>query len=206
MARRYGQRIYGIEIWNEPWITSGHYGLLPNLEAPNQPIGDWRRLARIYSRILAAAREAVKSVEPNLKIIGPGWANPTSYFGVTEELAKDGGFASLDGFSFHDYGDGGCPPDVLTPHPEPVMKPESDIVVAFRKSFPNASLPVFVDEIGLYGASALGIPNTGLPVYRSGISWHRGMCRAIKLVLLYRAAGVSALIPHIFCLGSGDPN
>ena len=63
-----------------------------------------------------------------------------------------------------------------------------------------------VDELGLYGQSALGITNTfANPAYRSNIDWYRGMCRAIKICVMYRAVGVEVLIPHVFALFSQVP-
>lgn len=206
LAHRYGKKLYAIEVWNEPWITAGLWGRLPNIDAPNRRMDDWKQLARIYSRLLAVARETIKSVAPNIKVIGPAWTNATTYYDVTEELTKNGGTALLDGFSFHDYDEGRYLPDLPTPYLDRYVKPVNQKIETFRKCFPDNPMPIYVDEIGLYGASALGIRNTGRSGTNSGIPWHRGMCRAIKLVLLYRAAGASALIPHIFLQGSGDPN
>jgi hypothetical protein len=64
-----------------------------------------------------------------------------------------------------------------------------------------------VDELGLYGQSALGITNTTPnPVYRSNLDWYRGMCRTIKTTVMYRACGVEAILPHVFALFAQPPN
>ena len=64
-----------------------------------------------------------------------------------------------------------------------------------------------VDELGLYGQSALGLTNTTTdPLYRSNLDWYRGMCRTTKTAVMYRACGVEAMIPHVFALYTGVPN
>lgn len=205
LAQRYGTRLYAIEIWNEPWTTYDLWGRLPNPDAPNRPMTSWRQMVRTYVQVLAAARQAIKSVNPNIRVIGPSWINATNYYEVTRELAKLGGIALLDGFSYHDYDDGRFAPDAHSPYELVGVKPEQEKIQTFRGIFTTNAIPIYVDEVGLYGASALGLRNTGEPEYVSGISWYRGMCRAVKLVVLYRVAGVEALIPHVLGMGSGDP-
>ena len=74
----------------------------------------------------------------------------------------------------------------------------------FWSALSNSVTPQLVDEVGLYGQSALGIPNTGDPTYLSGISWQRGMFRAIKMFLLYQAGGAQAFIPHVLYFSTSD--
>ena len=67
--------------------------------------------------------------------------------------------------------------------------------------------PLLVDELGLYGQSALGLTNTTTdPLYRSNLDWYRGMCRTIKTIVMYRACGVGDISPHVFALYTGVPN
>jgi hypothetical protein len=205
LAQRYGNKLYAIEIWNEPWTTYDLLVRLPNPDAPNRPMTSWKQMVRTYVQVLAAARRAIKSVNPKIRVIGPAWINATNYYEVTRELANLGGLALLDGFSYHDYDDGRFAPDAHSPYQLVGVKPVQEKIQAFREIFPTNAVPIYVDEVGLLGASALGIRNTGEPEYLSGFSWYRGMCRAVKLVVLYRVAGVEALIPHVFAMGSGNP-
>jgi hypothetical protein len=205
LAQRYGKKLYAIEIWNEPWTTFELWGRLPNPDAPNQPMANWNQMVRTYGQILAEARRAIKSVNPNIRVIGPAWCNATDYYEVTRELAKLGGVALLDGFSYHDGDDGKFAPDSYSAYRLVGVKPEQEKIRTFREILGTNTIPIYVDEIDLFGASALGIRNTGEPEYLSGIPWYRGMCRAVKLAVLYRVAGVEALIPHVFAMGSGNP-
>jgi hypothetical protein len=63
-----------------------------------------------------------------------------------------------------------------------------------------------MDEIGLYGNSALGIENKARePVYVTDADWHRGMCRAIKMAVMCRAGGVEVLDPFMIGLFNQVP-
>jgi hypothetical protein len=200
LAQRYKNKIYAIEIWNEPWYPTTELARLPQKEK------SWRGMVRTYVDILREARRVIKSVAPNIKIFGPAWVSAQDYVEVTEYFASLGGAELLDGFTFHDYSDHGAPPDqdALWKRRGPVTPSVPRRVQLMRQALRRPSLPIYVDEIGLYGQSVLGIPNTGDPNYLSALNWHRGMCRAIKLVVLYRAAGVEALIPHVLAMGTTD--
>ena len=76
VAQRYGSQLYAIEIWNEPWTTCDLWGRLPNLDSPNQCMTNWQQMANSYSAVLQAARVAIKSVAPNVRVIGPAWTSP----------------------------------------------------------------------------------------------------------------------------------
>ena len=77
-------------------------------------------------------------------------------------------------------------------------------LAAFQSALGNSSTPLLADEIGLYGQSALGIPNTGDPTYISGISWQRGMYRAIKTAAMYDAGGAQAVMPHVLYISTSN--
>ena len=205
VAQRYGSHLYAIEVWNEPWISCHLWARLPNLDSPNQCMTNWHQMAQSYLSVLQATRTAVQSVAPNLLVIGPAWSNP-HYDDVTAYLNQLGAIPFLDGLTFHDYTDGGSPPDQDTPWGNAgVITPRVDECVnAFRSALGESTIPLLVDEVGLYGQSALGIPNTGDPAYLSGISWQRGMYRAVKLTVMYQAGGVQAIIPHVLFISTTD--
>jgi hypothetical protein len=206
VVQRYGSQLYAIEVWNEPWTTCDLWGRLPNLDNPNQCMTNWTQMAQSYTRVLQAARAAVHAVAPNVRVIGPAWSNP-HYGDVVAYLNGLGATALLDAMSFHDYDDGGAAPDqslpfVGTDYPNPRVDQN---ITAFQSALGNSSTPLMVDEVGLYGSSALGIPNTGNPTYLSGISWQRGMYRAAKMAVMYEASGVQAFIPHVLYTSTTDP-
>ena len=203
VARRYGSQLYAIEIWNEPWTTCDLWARLPNLDSPNQCMTNWHQMVESYLSVLQAARTAIKSVAPSLQVIGPAWTNP-GYGDPTTYLTQLGGATLLDALTFHDYSDGGAPPDQDAPWQGtgPINPCVDENVERLRSALGSSTIPMLVDEVGLYGQSALGIPNTGNPSYLSGISWRRGMYRAAKLTALYVADGVQAIIPHVLCSGN----
>lgn len=97
IASYFGDRVTYYEIWNE-WnhTTMGK-------TAPN------RRNGNYYAMALAAASEAIKSVNPNAKIIGGAMAGHSESW-MTAMLSYDGNgdgrsdaWEAMDGFSFHAY-------------------------------------------------------------------------------------------------------
>ena len=198
VAQRYGSQLYAIVIWNEPGVVCSQWGRLPNPDAPNQCMTNLSQMVRSYLNVLQAARTAIKSVAPNVRVIGPSWSNP-QYADVTAELESLGAMPLLDAFTFHDYDCLGVPPDENAPWKgtETLMPRVDERVKALRDAVGDAAKPFLLDEIGLYGQSALGIPNTGDSNYVSGISWQRGMYRAVKMTALYLAEGVQVITPHV---------
>jgi hypothetical protein len=64
-----------------------------------------------------------------------------------------------------------------------------------------------ISEFHAYGASALGVPNQPSDaIGLSGIDWHRGMCRIVKTVVMWRAEGAQAIYEHVLPLYSWDSN
>ena len=78
VAARYGSQLHAIEIWNEPWTTCSLWGRLPNLGSPNECMTNWQQMAQSYSAVLQAARAAIKSVAPNMHVIGPARPVPST--------------------------------------------------------------------------------------------------------------------------------
>jgi hypothetical protein len=193
IARRYGSKIEWLEVWNEIAAPASYAERLPYSNS-------FDAMLRSYVKLLKGSREAVRSVS-KIQVAGPAWQNPY-WSDDTAKLMALGAKDLLDGFSYHDYMMPQAAPDRDT-IPAHVMVPRIDRRVAnFRSSTGN--LPEFVDEVGLYGRSALGTVNTGLPEFQSNLSWQQGVWRAIKYVVMYRAAGVQVLIPHVFPMGTSD--
>ena len=97
IASYFGDRVTYYEIWNE-WNHSTMGKTAPN-----------RRDGRYYAMALAAASEAIKSVNPNAKIIGGAMAGHNEGW-MTDMLSYDGNadgvsdaMEAMDGFSFHAY-------------------------------------------------------------------------------------------------------
>ena len=193
LTHRYRNQLTAVEVWNEPW-----YNKFPN--TTNQDT-----FVAFYLRLMAQARRAVKAVNPSIQVIGPAWSGMVH----DESLAMTNSIDLFDGWSWHDYNHGNYAPDQDYGAPDWVPILETN---RLSRPFGNfvTQKPMLVDELGLYGQSALGITNTTtLPGYRSNLDWYRGMCRAIKTTVMYRAAGVEVLIPHVLALFSQvprDPN
>ncbi|HXI84263.1 MAG TPA: LamG-like jellyroll fold domain-containing protein, partial [Verrucomicrobiae bacterium] len=138
--------------------------------------------------------QAVKAINPSIQVIGPAWSD----FVRTESLAMTNSLNQFDGWSWHDYNRGYHAPDQDYGTPDWVPILETDRLRYYFGNFATQK-PLLVDELGLYGHSALGTTNaTANPGYNSNIDWYRGMCRAIKTTVMYRACGAAAIIPHIF--------
>ena len=104
----------------------------------------------------------------------------------------------FDGWCWHDYDRNYHAPDQDYGAPDWVPILETDRLGFYFGNFVTQK-PLLVDELGLYGQSALGTSNSTVnTVYVSNTDWHRGMCRAIKTCMMYRACGVEAIIPHVF--------
>jgi hypothetical protein len=186
LARRYAGRLAAIEVWNEPGQNK-----FP-------AVADDSSLAEFYLRLHAAARAAIRSADPKLPVLGPSWDRP-----MREEALVNAEAAKLfDGWSWHDYLRGRFAPDRDYPERHVRWITRQNVLWWFGS---NGRKPMLVTELGLFGRSALGLPND-TSVLASELDWHRGMSRAIKLVVLYRAAGVQCLVPHVLCLANEPPN
>jgi hypothetical protein len=97
VARRWGDRITGLEVWNEP----------------NDPFF-WKSgdPARDYGALLRAAYDAVKAERPALKVVGGSIAYADAAF--LRRLYRDGAIGGhYDAISFHPYTNGALPADPL---------------------------------------------------------------------------------------------
>lgn len=191
LAARYGDKLYAIEIWNEPSDNCGFH------------VRGFAAIVDFYARLVRASHEAVRKVS-TIKLIGPAWYGP-GFNDETKRLAELGTFRLLDGFSAHDYLGGLMAPDTQGNY----WLDSQHLAVGLVKQLQiyRAAIrdkPIFVDELGLYGQSALGIEDAANTegLYRSDLSWQRGMDRAIKIAALYRTFD-AVLIPHVFALNGG---
>ncbi|HUJ09743.1 MAG TPA: hypothetical protein VL171_06930 [Verrucomicrobiae bacterium] len=202
LCLRYGDQLYAIEIWNEPnsrarWPDSPAEWLPFEKSAAEVPAA--------YLNVLSNAYLTIKGIDPHVKVYGAGWGTPITE-GFIEQLAALGGRRYLDGFTFHDYSMRDAPPDQSALLPDG-LRPRIDQVVAkYRSLYSGRNL--VMNEGGLYGRSALGIPNTqenGRSALLSNLDWRRGMNRTIKFTVMYRAAGVQAVIAHVLTNWANDP-
>jgi hypothetical protein len=180
LANRYQNQLYAIEVWNEPW-----YETFPNTT-------NLDTFVAFYLQLVAQARQAVKAINPSIQVIGPAWSS----FEKPESLAMTNSIGLFDGWSWHDYNRAYFAPDQDydgNPNWRPIL--ETNRLSFYFGDFVTEK-PLLVDELGLYGQSALGITNTTTdPLYISDLDWYRGMCRTIKTTVMYRACGVESIIP-----------
>ncbi len=194
LATRYKGKLAAIEIWNEP--LGGKFSNATNVDS----------FVNLYLQIFSQARQAIKAVDSTPQIIGPAW---TSLPQLESLSMATNPLATFDGWSWHDYYRGFFAPDVDYLSPDLVRSISTDHLEWTCGRF--ADLPsLFVDELGLYGRSALGT-DTGTNIdthLASSLDWYRGMCRAIKTTVMYRAAGISCIIPHVLPLSEdlSNPN
>ncbi len=190
LATRYANQLTAIEVWNEPW-----YNKFPNTTNLNT-------FVPFYLELLAQCRSTVKVINPAIQVIGPAFSGIVK----DELLAMTNSIALFDGCSWHDYERGLYAPD--QDYGAPAWSPalEIDHLIPYFGNFVTQK-PLLVDELGLYGQSALGIVNTGtLTGYRSDLDWYQGMCRAVKTAVMYRACGVENLSPSIFAQYAQPPD
>lgn len=112
LARRYGQRLWAIEVWPEP-------NLLPNWHASGPD-------PEAYGRLLAETARQVHAAAPDVLVVSGGLA-PTTDLGVCylsdvvflDRLARTGALASVDAVGIEPYGlrsaplDGPADPELL---------------------------------------------------------------------------------------------
>jgi len=190
LATRYANQLAYVEVWNEPW-----YNKFPNTTNLNT-------FVPFYLQLLAQCRSTVKTINPAIQVIGPAFSGIVK----DESLAMTNSIALFDGWSWHDYERGLYAPDQEYGAPGWSPALETDHLTPYFGNFATQK-PLLVDELGLYGQSALGIVNTGsLTGYQSGLDWYHGMCRTIKTAVMYRACGVEALSPSILAQYAQPPD
>ncbi len=194
LATRYKGKLAAIEIWNEPFDDK--FPNTTNLDT----------FVSFYLQMFSQAQQAIKASDPTPQVIGPAWASALQLESLSMATNP---LATFDGWSWHDYSRGTYAPDVDYLAPNWIRSITKNNLIWTFGRFANLSL-LFVDELGLFGHSALGT-DTGTNIdleFASNLDWHRGMCRAIKTTEMYHASGVSCLIPHVLPLSTNlsDPN
>ncbi len=193
MAMRYKGKIYAIQIWNEPWVTTvaanGHFwGDIANPYTGNMTV-DLPAFSKTLANLIIKSRAAIRSVTGSIKTFGPEWSNPR-YTTDTGTLSEFGGVSSLDMFTFH--ATSGAAPDGAMNN-EDGYTGWIDLIQPYL-----GSKPWLVSEFHAYGGSALGIPNQSLPgSVQPNIDWHRGMSRIVKTMVMWRAKGAQAINMHV---------
>ncbi len=191
----YPGKIKYVEILNEPWccgtINNGFFDHLTYVE-----------LAGAYTELVQKASQAIKSIDPSILIVGPAMQFASA--GDLQHLAAAGIGQYLDGISWHEYRLGMDWPDEIDSNGTRV-----DILLKDMHSlFPGKEL--IIDEIGFTGLSAIGTPydrgSSGCGEYGLSYgnwrtdSWHVGMNKITKMIVMLRAGGVSRISTHIFNL------
>jgi len=123
MARHFGDRIAAYEIWNEQNVST-FWGGAPN---PTN-----------YLAVLKAARQGVKSVRPDAKVVLGGLAHvPLAY---VEELYRLGGRDCFDAMNVHPYSH--------PKRPEGYLDVELEKLKALMARYGDAAKPIWLTEIG----------------------------------------------------------
>jgi hypothetical protein len=200
LARRYQDKIQAIEVWNEP---DANPKMAPNILLPftrTKP-----DVPAVYLRVLREARAAIKAEAPGMLVVGAGWSAP-GYESVRAPFFELGGQRLFDVYTFHDYEYSyhGLDRDLrIAGKPKPRL---ARLLAQYRREL--GETPIWLDEYGLYGGSALGIGATEkyrLTGLTTSMSWQRAMARSIKYLVMARAAGVEQFIPHLLPKCSTDP-
>jgi hypothetical protein len=195
MAQRYNGRIYGIQIWNEPWFTTVTANGLAWGDIGNPYTGNIAVDLPVFEQTLAtliqSSRQAIQSVSPSMQIVGPDWSSNN---GLTQPLMSLLGSQPMNDFSFH-ANTGGTPDGLISGD-----NGFAELTSLFLPYI--GTLPWMMTELHPFGASALGIPTAGVDpgMPSSGYGWQRGMDRLTKTVVMWRAAGAAAIMPHVLAL------
>jgi concanavalin A-like lectin/glucanase superfamily protein/putative Ig domain-containing protein/PKD domain-containing protein len=180
VAQRYSNLVDVVEVWNEPNIYT-----LPGTN-----------VVGLYVNMLAAARAALPTVKLSAPVLNSGLLIRDA-----QALASAGAGSYLDYDAYHDYEARSGAPDVA----EATNAVWLTVPQRVQGNFAIFGKPILVDEVGLYGVSALGAPNPPpLPglVENSGLSWTTGMIYAIKYAIMYAATNNVTLMPHELLSGT----
>jgi hypothetical protein len=187
LTKRYRNSVFAIELWNEPWFEGQSYGRIPATNYPS--------FLSEHNALVAGGRQAVRSASSKVQLWGPAWNGDWSNYAGSSmrDFANAGGMSLIDTYSWHHYNPWD-PPDSKS-----VYLRTDDRLDYVAQCTGTRTLAI--DEVGLYGASALGIPAAGTNV-TSSTGWRRGMLRAIKEMVMQIGGGVNVYIPHMFAMYS----
>src|SRR3989344_1578649 len=214
MARHYNQSKYvgkvAFEIYNEPHYegTVGQGQDLPFVtNARTQSV------TSVYYNLLANSYDAIKAVNPNYEVVGVAITRPFydyrfSYF------VNLGGLSKMDSMGdtykrkypyegsriwFFDENNSVLDGEEYNYSEEKF----DDLMIRWKSNINNK--PLYNYEGALFGHSALGIPNSyKVPGIGEGefsdsnLSYVRGANRAIKQVIMGRAANLNVIINHVW--------
>jgi polysaccharide biosynthesis protein PslG len=155
VATRLKGKVYDYQVWNE-W-NIGAFGTYPVKGDPAE-----------YTRLLRDVYSALKSVDPNIRVVGGGIAGRDTEW--AEALLQQGAAQYMDVISIHPY--------VYPQNPEisiDYLKEFSDLVNKYR-----SGLPIYLGEIGWTTARS-----------KVGVSeWRQGVYLARFLLLLRQVPSV----------------
>ncbi|HUJ71692.1 MAG TPA: putative Ig domain-containing protein, partial [Verrucomicrobiae bacterium] len=176
-GQRYSNLVDVVEVWNEPCSCD-----LPTTNNTDE--------ANLYVTMLAATRAAFP---PSVKLSGPA-SNSPFFLSQGRSIAAAGGTPYLDYDVYHDYAARNGAPDIDSA----TNAAWRTIPQRVQDNFAIFGKPIIVDEVGLYGLSALGAPNSTQDVVEcSSLSWTTGLTYTIKYAVMYAANNVIPM-PHEF--------
>jgi hypothetical protein len=203
MAQRYDGRIYAIQIWNEPWVETVTanglaWGDIGNPVTGNMGV-DLPVWEQTLATLIAASKQAIRNVSSSIKVFGPDWQS-LDYANLVQGFVGMAGSQALDAYTFH--------ADTFSPVSELISSADGTNELATLITPYVGTSSWMVTEFHPFGASALGIPQTGADpgIPSLGISWQRGMNRLIQSVVSGRADGAEAIIPHVMPLYGANSN
>lgn len=139
VAQRYGDRLAGIILWNEPNLSLEWAGQPPDPAA--------------YAELLAAAYPAIKAVTPNLPVLMAGLASTLGDgeralddLSFLQEVYNAGGRANFDVLAAHPYGFG--QPPQQAPAADRLNLRRIELLRAVMVANGDASKPVWITEMG----------------------------------------------------------
>ncbi len=200
LAQRYDGKIHGIQIWNEPWVstvaTNGMaWGDIGNPYTGNFEV-DFPVWAHALATMITTAAQSIRNVSSSVKVVGPDWQTPCNAGGANA-LIDLGATSALDYYSFH---------EVTAYRPDGPYSKDGNGYVDCQKFFrPRiGSLPMIASETHAWGRSALGTPNQDWPDVEIQTTWLEGMNRIAKAVVMWRADGVETIMQHVMPMYAED--
>ena len=197
VVARYGDKLAALECCNEPYVMrpdTQAWGYIPGITS-NVTATLIPTLVRIYK----SDKRAVQGT--HIKLAGPSCADADWHeFGA--KLFDNGARGLLDICTYHDYHG-----RFFHPYQSDAMGLNAQQRAAAWKNAAGG-IPLFVNELGLYGrsASSAAHPNTGNPSYISGFSERDAIRDATLWAVMLRAGGADVIIPHVLINGCDNPS
>ncbi len=195
----YPGRIKGIEFTNEPYCC-GYDGTPTFSQYP------YSQIATAYTAFIQKAYQALKAIDPSIMAVAPSFQG--AIIPDLRNLSAAGAGQYIDMVMWHDYWLGYGWPDEGQPNYDFDSPRTDQVIEKIKQLFPGKLLGV--DEVGMTGLSALGVPyapyssgcgenvaNDGRGLWRSD-TWYAGMNKLVKFVVMEKGGGLGVLIPHIF--------